>query len=109
MGHCTVFLQALQGQIKDQQQGPYSSGEVVDVETTGDAEKVSRLTGLAPPLLGCHVLKPMCHVINLMHFTMKSMHHLWNQIYHLFRHTPYTESESPPTELKTSHAVHITS
>lgn len=61
---------------------------------------------LALPLLGCHALKPTCHRINLMHFTLKLMHHLWNQIYQLFRHTPYTGSESPPTELKTSRAVH---
>lgn len=109
MGHFTVFLQVLQGRIEDQQQGPFSSGEVVDMGTTGDAVKVPRLTSLALLSLGCHTLKPMCRVINLMHFTLKLMHHLWNQIYHLFHHTPYTESESPPTELKTSHAVHITS
>lgn len=108
-GHFVVFLQVLQGQIKDNQQGLFSSGEVVDMGTSGDAAKVFRLTRLALPSLGCHALKPMCHVINSMHFTLKLMHHLWNQIYHLFHHTPYTESESPPTELKTSHAVHITS
>lgn len=76
--------------------------------TTGDAVKVSHLTGLALPSLGCHALEPVCHVINSMHFTLKLMHHPWNQIYHLFHHTPYTGSESPPTELKTSRAVHIT-
>lgn len=76
--------------------------------TTGDAVKVSHLTGLALPSLGCHALEPTCHVINSMHFTLKLMHHAWNQIYHLFSHTPYTGSESPPTELKTSRAVHIT-
>lgn len=67
---------------------------------------VMHSTVLALPLLGCHALKPMCPVINLMHFTLKLMHHLWNQIYQLLRHTPYTGSESPPTELKTSRAVH---
>lgn len=66
MGHFTIFLQVLQGQIKDQQQRLFSSGEVVDMGTTGNAVKLSCLTGLALPSLGCETNVP-CDKVDALH------------------------------------------
>lgn len=62
--------------------------------------------GMASTGVSCTKADVLCDGFDGLHTELDAW--LWNQIHHLFCHTPYTESESPPTELKTSHAVHIT-